>query len=100
MPVAYDPIPSQFIGKGTVWLAPIEDSERDGWAGYWDLDPDGPPTPLEKAPGCATAQEAVAWGRARTPRIFIRLQPKGEYWWAGVGPPPAHADVTGVFAAD
>jgi hypothetical protein len=34
-----------------------------------------------------TAEDAVAWGRARADRVFIRLG-VGDYYWAGIGPPP------------
>ena len=34
-----------------------------------------------------SAEDAIAWGRARADRVFIRLG-VGHNYWAGIGPPP------------
>ena len=47
MGIQYDPAPERYNGKGVVYLA-FDDGE---YSGYWDLAPDGPPTPLEECPG-------------------------------------------------
>lgn len=36
----------------------------------------------------ATLDEALAWGRARAPRVLVRYHQAGAYLWAGDGPPP------------
>jgi hypothetical protein len=36
------------------------------------------------------ADDAIAWGRERTDRVFIRLG-VGDYYWAGIGPAPPGA---------
>lgn len=78
-------------GKGTVWLA----FDDDWYWGYWDLEPDGPPTLLERYPSSPHVSDALAWGRARTPVVLIRPEhDPGQYYWAGTGPRPAlHADL-------
>jgi hypothetical protein len=39
------------------------------------------------------AEEAITWGLARSPRVFIRLGHHfGSYFWAGEGPVPADWD--------
>lgn len=86
------------VGNGTVFFAFVDDSEYggpQGWFGYWDLEPDGPPTCLERAELQPTAEAAVAWGRARSNRVLIRdpLGPHGDvYLWAGTGPRPPGVD--------
>lgn len=64
------------------------DDYKNKWSSYWDLLPDGPPTLLEQGAEWTSASEAVTWGRARTPRVLIRLKGEGEYRWAGAGDPP------------
>lgn len=96
MPVEFAEEASAYLGKGTVWLAPPGELDRAGqatWDGYWDLEPDGPPTPLESSPSFPDPDSAVSWGRERTPRVLIRLDETGGYWWAGATPcPPDLAD--------
>lgn len=88
--------PCGSVGKGTVFFAYVDDSEfggPKGWSGYWDLEPDGPPTCLERADLQPTAEAAMAWGRARAGRVLIRdpRSPAGDvYLWAGTGPRPAN----------
>jgi hypothetical protein len=88
MTINYHESPELFRGKGTVWLAFDESDGR--YRGYWDLQPDGPPTPLEECPGGASALQVVLWGRARAPRVLIRpKQDQDRYYWAGEQPPQA-----------
>lgn len=42
-----------------------------GYTGYWDRGE--PPEMLEDGPGWNDVEEAVAWGRARAPRVLLRL---------------------------
>ena len=78
-----------------MYLAFDGEPEHADCFGYWDLEPDGPPTPLEEAPPSSSPRTAVEWGRARTPRVFIRFD--GGYLWAGVGDPPKDPSVEGVY---
>jgi hypothetical protein len=55
-------------GQGTVFIA----WDEDRYIGYWDALPDGPPQALEQMPEYETTADAIAWGRARTPRVLIR----------------------------
>lgn len=92
------------LGQGTVFLSYFDDRVHGGphgWFGYWDLAPDGPPTCLEQADLQPTAEAAVKWGRARSKRVLIRMDPLGphghSYLWAGTAPRPAdiHDDFIG-----
>jgi hypothetical protein len=83
MGIEYDPAPERYIGKGVVYLA-FDDGE---YSGYWDLAPDGPPTPLEECPRSTSAREVVSWGRQRTRRVLIRPEADpDQYYWAGDEP--------------
>lgn len=83
MGIQYDPAPERYNGKGVVYIA-FDDGE---YSGYWDLAPDGPPTPLEECPRSTSAREVVSWGRQRTPRVLIRPEADPvQYYWAGDEP--------------
>jgi hypothetical protein len=84
MPIEYHPEPEGFRGSGVVFLA----WDDVGYWGYWDLEPDGPPTALEECPPSASAAEVVSWGLERTPNVLIRPESDpGRYYWAGQGQP-------------
>lgn len=83
--------------SGTVWIAWSGDDARPRWIGYWDAEPDAAPRVLENGPGWESPSLAVAWGRARTERVFIRVSDDGPYLWAGPGDPPEDSEVHGVF---
>jgi hypothetical protein len=82
------------LRRGTVFLVE-EDVDEDGtgrsgerlWAGHWDASPDGRGL-VEQMGSVATLDEALAWGRARAPRVLIRYHRAGAYLWAGDGPAP------------
>jgi hypothetical protein len=97
--IDYHTNPERFIGKGAVWLA--WDEDRRGYVGYWDLEPDGQPTPLEKSPETSSLEDLLAWGRERAKRLFVRpeLDPH-VYYWAGEGPIPQGAAQEGVKRLD
>jgi len=87
MPIEWAAPDARITGRGTVFLAFDPDSGL--YSGYWDLEPDGPPTPLEECPASSSAREVIDWGRARTPRVLIRPRDDhGRYFWAGIGEPP------------
>jgi hypothetical protein len=88
MTVNYHPSPEQFRHKGTVYLA--WDKDRHTYWGYWDLEPDGKPTPLEPCPESPSEGNVLAWARARTHRVVIRprTDPDISYYWTGEGGPP------------
>ena len=93
MATQYHADPSSYRGQGAVWLTvDAETPAHPRWSGYWDLAPDGPPTPLEAAPRFSSPQDAVAWGRDRAPRVYLRLVEDGGYFWAGTGSMPAEDD--------
>lgn len=79
---------AEFIGTGTVWLAARPDAQGrlSGYSGYWSASDS--PTVLEHAGFHATAESAVAWGRARTPRVLFRPPGHDDHLWAGEGENP------------
>lgn len=85
MTIEYHSHPERFRRTGTVFIAWHEDDLC--YSGYWDSFPDGD-QPLEDAPRSTSLDEAVSWGRERTPRVLIRPESDpGEYYWAGLGEP-------------
>jgi hypothetical protein len=72
--------------NGTVYISCYDDIE--GYTAYWDALPDGPPAMLEENRLLVTAREAVSWGRARAPRVFILLEGDSEPRWAGTSDIP------------
>lgn len=87
MPIDYAPESARIQRRGTVYLA--FDDQLDVYQGYWDLEPDGPPTPLEQCPGSASAHDVLEWAGKRAPRVLIRPRDDpGTYYWAGDGDPP------------
>jgi hypothetical protein len=92
VPIEYHRSPERFRGQGVVYLA--FDDDRGTYWGYWELEPDGPPTPLEECPQSESADEVVSWGRDRTSRVLIRPEDDpGQYYWGGTEPP------TGPYAS-
>ncbi|CAN5540284.1 hypothetical protein BH24ACT26_BH24ACT26_23390 [soil metagenome] len=88
MPMRWHPSPDQFRGRGTVWL--YFDDFHDVYRGYWDLEPDGPPTALEECPVSTSQDDAIEWGRARSPVVLLRpASDVGAYHWAGAEEPPS-----------
>ena len=59
MPIHYAGKPDTDSPMGTAWLTAAGPIEEPHWTGYWDLAPDGPPTPLEEAPRCDSPEEIV-----------------------------------------
>jgi hypothetical protein len=88
--IEYHSSPQDFRGKGTVYLA--WDEDRKTYWGYWELEPDGNPTPLERCPDSASEAEVLAWARARTRRVVIRprTDPATSYYWNTEENPPAN----------
>ncbi|MEH1125905.1 cytidine deaminase [Micromonospora sp. CPCC 206061] len=87
------PVPPRLLrwrGRGTVFVHPdLADGQRV-WTGYWDQSTgaDGGETGiLEEAPTWADVDDAIAWGRARTPRVVL-VNEDGTMRWVGEGPPP------------
>lgn len=89
MTVDYHASPEQFRGKGTVYLA--WDEARHTYSGYWDLEPDGKPTPLEPCPESPSEGFVLVWARSRTRRVVIRprTDPDTSYYWSGEEDPPS-----------
>jgi hypothetical protein len=71
-------------GEGTAWL--VADRLNCDYLCYWYAGTnDGH---LIEQARAATAMDAVAWGRERTPRVRIRTDAARTYW-AGTAPRPA-----------
>ena len=81
-------------GTGTVFVHPDVAGGQQVWTAYWERssgfgsDPAEPTGILEEAPSWERPEEAVAWGRARTPRVVV-VDASGATAWAGVGGRPA-----------
>jgi len=70
------------------------------WTAYWERSagfadhnagdglPDDERGILEEGPNWPDVSAAVAWGRARTPRVVV-VDADGALTWAGEGDPPA-----------
>jgi hypothetical protein len=83
--IEYDSDPARYTGTGVVFLAFIDGK----YSGYWELEPDGPPTPLEPFPDSPSLADALGWARERTSKVLVRpMQDPDRYYWAGVGEPP------------
>ena len=87
---------TEHLGKGTVWMSVSVENDSPYWRGYWDLEPDGPPTMLEQGPGWHDLREAILWGRERSSRVFVRLDERRGYWFAGSGVAP-EGDIEGTI---
>jgi cytidine deaminase len=79
------------VGGGTVFLHPDIAGGQQVWTGYWSAgrpgDPAGSASVIEEAPVWPDAAAAVAWGRARTPRVVL-IDGQGSTYWAGAGERP------------
>ena len=80
----------EFRGRGTVFVHPDVANGQRVWTGYWERSTgtDEPPGILDEAPTWPSPVDAVAWGRARTPRVVV-VDADGATWWAGSGEGPA-----------
>jgi cytidine deaminase len=79
----------EFVGRGTVFVHRDVLGGRTVWTGYWERasHADEGAGILEEAPTWPQAAAAVAWGRARTPRVVV-VEGDGTMSWAGTGDPP------------
>jgi cytidine deaminase len=88
-------VPSRLLrwrGQGTVFVHRDVAGGQKVWTGYWDRSAgtDGGQTGiLEEAPTWVEVDDAIAWGRVRTPRVVL-VQEDGTMRWVGEGEPPAH----------
>lgn len=73
----------RLVGSGTVWI--VVDRDNDDYPSYWYTGAEG--GRLVEQGRAATAAAAVEWGRARTPRVRIRMS-DGRTYWAGDGDVP------------
>ena len=70
-------------GDGTVWL--VVDQDKGDFLCYWYSGSGG--DHLVDQAREPSAEEAIAWGHQRTPRVRIRTADARTYW-AGTAPPP------------
>ena len=82
---------TEAMPRGTVFF--VEEDAGDGtgeraWCGYWDASPEGRGF-LEDAGRHPSLASALAWARARSPRVLVRYEGASDYLWAGEGAPPA-----------
>jgi cytidine deaminase len=86
----------EWKGRGTVFVHPDSVGGERVWTAYWErsdgLSGSEPPPEergiLEEGPTWEKRDDAVAWGRERTPRVVV-VDADGALSWAGEGEPPA-----------
>jgi cytidine deaminase len=83
----------QWEGRGTVFVHPDSVGGRRVWTAYWErsnglTEDAGGRGILEEAPTWPEVSDAIAWGRARTPRVVV-VDADGALSWAGEGEAPA-----------
>jgi cytidine deaminase len=83
----------EWHGRGTVFVHPDLAGGEQVWTAYWERssglgdDADGERGILEEGPTYRSVAEAIAWGRARTPRVIV-VDADGALSWAGEGESP------------
>jgi cytidine deaminase len=75
--------PTRVVGTGTAWI--VVDRLQGDYPCYWYTGSQG--GRLVEQARADTAAAAVEWGRARTPRVRIRMSDARTYW-AGAGDVP------------
>jgi len=87
-------------GRGSVFVHTDVAGGQPVWTAYWERSagfadhnagdglPDDERGILEEGPNWPDVSAAVAWGRARTPRVVV-VDADGALTWAGEGDPPA-----------
>ena len=84
---------AKWRGRGTVFVHPDLSGGAQVWTGYWERSGgssaagDAQKGILEEGPNFPTADDAVVWGRVRTPRVVV-VDAEGTLSWAGEGEPP------------
>jgi cytidine deaminase len=87
------PVPGRLAswgGRGTAFIHPDVSGGQQVWTGYWERsegDPAGETGILEEAPAWPNIDAALAWARARTPRVVV-VAADGAMSWAGEGEAP------------
>ncbi|GAA1821198.1 hypothetical protein GCM10009682_46640 [Luedemannella flava] len=79
------------IGQGTVFVHADSDAGEPVWSAYWERStgvPGAEPGILEEGAYWPAPEGAIAWGRARTPRVVV-VESDGSMAWAGEGPAPS-----------
>ena len=93
-PAALPARSKQFQGTGTVFVHPDSTGGQRVWTAYWERssgfseDTAAARGILEEGPLWPDPADAVAWGRARTPRVVV-VDADGELFWAGTTDAPA-----------
>jgi len=95
-PAAVPDVPAalaKWRGRGTVFVHPDLSGGEQVWTGYWERsggspqESDEPKGVLEEGPIFPSVEQAVRWGRVRSPRIVV-VDAEGALAWAGEGEPP------------
>jgi cytidine deaminase len=83
----------EYQGRGTVFVHPDVAGGEPVWTAYWERSSgfDQPDEAergiLEEGPTWPGVDQAVAWARARSPRVVV-VDAEGSLSWAGEGEPP------------
>lgn len=99
----------QWHGRGTVFVHPDAVSGTRVWTAYWERStglagetgaaPNEERGILEEGPTWPALDDAVAWGRARTPRVVV-VDAEGGLSWAGEGEEPVELRQSGQGRVD
>jgi cytidine deaminase len=92
----------EFQGRGTVFVHPDVAGAQRVWTAYWErsngFESSAASTGseqqrgiIEEGPTWPDVDDAVSWGRARTPRVVV-VDADGGLSWAGDGEQPAEID--------
>lgn len=84
------PEDSEWGDSGIVFISENPEPELEHrFFAHWETERDGKGVFLEDSPGFDPAADAIAWGRARSPIVLIRLGPPPQrYYSAGERQPP------------
>lgn len=83
----------EWHGRGTVFVHPDRAGGQQVWTAYWERssglagEAEEERGILDEGPTWPSVEDAIAWGRARTPRVIV-VDADGRLSWAGHGEPP------------
>jgi len=71
MPAARHHLVMERLGIVFIASSDLQHSDTLAFTGYWDRGV--PPEMMEQGPGWRRIEDAISWGRARAPRVLVRL---------------------------